>query len=66
MITSVGASTLFGFFLLCSYLFSIQDLDAVIDNAYGQPVLEIFVQCFGVRGAKAAMGFIVVCVWHCG
>lgn len=66
VLTSVIASTIFGFFYLCSLLFSIQDLDAVLDSAYAQPVLTIFEQCFGRRGAQAAMGFIVVCVFHCG
>ncbi|KAM0789229.1 hypothetical protein ACM66B_000072 [Microbotryomycetes sp. NB124-2] len=66
VLTSVGASACFGFFLLSSYLFSIQDLAATIDNPYGQPVLKIFVDVFGETGAIVAFSFVICCVFLCG
>ncbi|KAK4051393.1 polyamine transporter tpo5 [Microbotryomycetes sp. JL201] len=66
VLTSVGASAVFGFFLLSSYLFSIQDLEATIDNPYGQPVLKIFVDVFGETGAIVAFSFVICCVFLCG
>ncbi|KAK4057283.1 polyamine transporter tpo5 [Microbotryomycetes sp. JL221] len=66
VITAVSASSCFGFFLLCSYLFSMQDLDQTINNNYGQPVLQIFVDVFGETGAIVAFSFIIVAVYHCG
>jgi amino acid transporter len=66
VIMSVGVSAIFGFFLLLCYLFSIQDFEATLDSEYGQPVVQIFVDCFGEKGAVAAMTLVIICVWHCG
>ncbi|ORY57983.1 amino acid/polyamine transporter I [Leucosporidium creatinivorum] len=66
VITAVGASSLFGFFLLNSYLFSIQDFDATVNTELGNPVLQIFVDVFGTTGATVAMTFVCLCIWHCG
>lgn len=52
VITAVGASSLFGFFLLLSYLFSIQDFDATIGTELGNPVLQIFVDVFVSRATR--------------
>lgn len=52
---SVGVSALFGFFLLVAYLFCIQDFQATLNNPYGQPVLQIMIDCVGTTGAKALM-----------
>jgi len=66
VISSVGFSSLFGFFVILSFLFSIQDLDATIGSAYAQPVLQIFADIFGTDGAVVLMCLIMICVWHCG
>jgi hypothetical protein len=66
VITSVGASAVFGFFYLAALLFSIQDFDATLNSEVGQPVLQIFVDVFGKTGASAAFGVIIVAVTLCG
>ncbi|KAK0103846.1 hypothetical protein ONS96_004955 [Cadophora gregata f. sp. sojae] len=66
VISSVGFSALFGFFVILSFLFSIQDFDATIGSDYAQPVLQIFVDVFGTDGAVVVMSVVMICVWHCG
>ncbi|KAK6603023.1 amino acid permease [Botrytis cinerea] len=66
VISSVGFSALFGFFVILSFLFSIQDFDNTIASDYGQPVIQIFVDIFGTDGAVVLMCLIMICVWHCG
>ena len=51
VVSSVGFSALFGFFVLMAFLFSIQDFDRTVSSDYGQPVLQIFVDVFGEDGA---------------
>ena len=66
VLMSVGVSAIFGFFLLISLLFSIQNFDTTVDSSVGQPVTQILVDIFGNKGAIALMTLIIVCVWHCG
>lgn len=66
VITSVGASAVFGLFFLLSLLFSIQDFDATVDSEVGQPVLQIFVDVFGKTGATVGFSLIILCVTLCG
>jgi amino acid transporter len=66
VVSSVGFSALFGFFVLMAFLFSIQDFDRVLDSAYRQPVLQILVDVAGEDGALVLFTLIMVCVWHCG
>jgi amino acid transporter len=66
VLTSIGVSAIFGFFLLLCLLFSIQDFANTVGSAYGQPVVQIFVDVFGQKGAMAAMTLVIICVWHCG
>ncbi|KAI9710581.1 MAG: hypothetical protein M1820_002717 [Bogoriella megaspora] len=66
VLTSIGCSAVFGFFLLLCLLFSIQDFDATINSVYEQPVLQILVDIFGANGAIVLMTLVMVCVWHCG
>lgn len=68
VISSVGFSALFGFFVILSFLFSIQNFADTVDPTqnYGQPVLKIFVDIFGTDGAVVLMCLIMICVWHCG
>lgn len=66
VISSVGFSAIFGFFVLLSLLFSIQDFDATLATEYKQPVVQILVDIFGDDGAVVLMCLIMICVWHCG
>lgn len=66
VISSVGFSSLFGFFVILSFLFSIQDFANTVANPYSQPVLTILVNVFGDDGAVVLMCLIMICVWHCG
>ncbi|KAL8870162.1 MAG: hypothetical protein Q9174_003730 [Haloplaca sp. 1 TL-2023] len=63
---SIGVSAIFGFFVILSLLFSIQDFDTVLGSEYDQPVLQILVDLYGENGAIALMTLIMVCVYHCG
>jgi amino acid transporter len=60
VVSSVGFSSLFGFFVLLSFLFSIQDFKATVGSNYGQPVLQIFVDIFGDDGAVVSDNFLIV------
>jgi amino acid transporter len=67
VISSVGFSSLFGFFVILSFLFSIQDFaGTVTSERFSQPVLQILVDIFGDDGAVVLMCLIMICVWHCG
>jgi amino acid transporter len=59
VVSSVGFSSLFGFFVLMALLFSIQDLDVVLNSAYEQPVLQIFVDIAGEDGALALFSLVM-------
>ena len=63
---SVGVSSIFGFFLILSLLFSIQDFPNTVDSEVGQPVIQILVDIFGPKGAIALTTLIILCVWHAG
>lgn len=63
---SISVSAIFGFFLLISLLFSIQDFEATVGSDIGQPVAKILIDIFGNSGAIALMTLAIVCVWHCG
>ncbi|KAK1756674.1 amino-acid permease BAT1 [Echria macrotheca] len=66
VVSSVGFSALFGFFVLMAFLFSIQDFEATLASSYGQPVLQILVDVAGEDGALVLFTLIMICVWHCG
>jgi amino acid transporter len=66
VISSVGFSSIFGFFVLMAFLFSIQDYEKTLSSEYGQPVLQILVDVAGEDGALALFTLIMICVWHCG
>lgn len=63
---SIGVSAIFGFFLLISLLFSIQNFETTVQSDVGQPVVQILIDIFGNAGAIALMTLVIVCVWHCG
>ena len=66
VLMSVGCSAVFGFFLLISLLFSIQNFQNTVESEVEQPVLQILIDVFGENGAIALMTLVIVCVWHCG
>lgn len=66
VLMSVGISAVFGFFLLISLLFSIQDFQRTVDSTVGQPVVQILIDVFGPNGAIALMTLVILCVWHAG
>ena len=64
IIMAIGCSALLGWFLLLGLLFSIQDLDATVGTATGQPVAQIFLDTVGSKGAIVLMvrfWFLSVC-----
>ncbi|KAI4222381.1 MAG: hypothetical protein L6R36_006183 [Xanthoria steineri] len=66
VLMSIGVSALFGFFVILSLLFSIQDFDTTVGSDYEQPVVQILIDIFGESGAIVLMTLIMVCVYHCG
>lgn len=66
VVSSVGFSAIFGFFVLMAFLFSIQDFATTVSSQYSQPVLQILLDVFGEKGALAIFSIIMICVWHCG
>ena len=66
VLMSVGVSSVFGFFLIISLLFSIQDFPGTVSTTYSQPVLKILIDVFGNSGAIALMTLVIVTVWHAG
>ena len=66
VLMSVGVSSIFGFFIILSLLFSIQDFDKTVDSDIGQPVVQILIDIFGNAGAIVLMTLVMVCVYHCG
>lgn len=59
VVSSVGFSAIFGFFVLMALLFSIQNFDDTLNNEYAQPVLKILVDVFGDNGALAVFSVIM-------
>jgi amino acid transporter len=59
VVSSVGFSALFGFFVLMALLFSVQDFEKVLDSTYGQPVLQILVDAAGENGALGLFTLIM-------
>ncbi|KAL8696446.1 MAG: hypothetical protein Q9201_007653 [Fulgogasparrea decipioides] len=66
VLMSIGVSAIFGFFVILSLLFSIQDFDKTVASDIGQPVVQILIDIFGNAGAVVLMTLIMVCVYHCG
>lgn len=59
VVSSVGFSALFGFFVLMAMLFSIQNFEGTLNSTYQQPVLQILVDVFGEDGALALFTLII-------
>ena len=64
LLSSILVSSITGFFLLCCFLFSIQDFNTVLNAP--QPVLQILTDACGNGGGTVLMVLIMLCVWHCG
>ena len=60
VLMSIGASSLFGFFLILSLLFSIQDFPNTVSSKIGQPVVQILIDIFGNNGAIALMTLVIL------
>lgn len=60
IVMAIGVSAILGWYLLLGLLFSIQDLDATVNSATGQPVAQIFLDTVGTDGAIVLM----VCFQH--
>ncbi|KZP23990.1 amino acid transporter [Athelia psychrophila] len=66
IVTAIGMSSLLGFFLLLSLLFSIQDVTGTINSTTGQPVAQIFLDTVGEKGAIVLMTIIIGAIFFCG
>lgn len=66
IIMAIGVSAVFGWFLILGLLFSIQDLDATINSATGQPVTQIFLDTVGEKGAIVLMTIVIGAMYFCG
>uniref|UniRef100_A0A060TFK1 ARAD1D15884p n=1 Tax=Blastobotrys adeninivorans TaxID=409370 RepID=A0A060TFK1_BLAAD len=64
VIGSLGCSAVFGFFVILSLLFSIQDFDRTVNS--DQPVIQILRDVAGDKGAVGLMVLVLLCIWHCG
>ncbi|KAI0795906.1 APC amino acid permease [Abortiporus biennis] len=66
IITAIGVSAVLGWFLILGLLFSIQDYDATVASATGQPVAQIFLDTVGVKGAIVLMVIVIGAMFFCG
>ena len=64
LISAIAGSAFMGLFLLCAFLFSIQDFDTV--RTAPQPVLQILQDACGRKGGTVLMVLIMLCVWQAG
>jgi hypothetical protein len=66
IVMGIGVSAVLGWFLLLGLLFSIQNLDATLNSATGQPVTQIFIDTVGEKGAIVLMVIVIGCMYFCG
>ncbi|EIW74256.1 APC amino acid permease [Coniophora puteana RWD-64-598 SS2] len=66
IVMAIGVSAVLGFFLLLGLLFSIQDLNAVLDSPTGEPVAQIFLDAVGEKGAIVLMVIVIGAMYFCG
>jgi amino acid transporter len=64
VVSSVGFSAVFGWFVLLALLFSVQDFERTVDSPYGQPVLQILVDVAGEDGALGLFCLIMGEFWR--
>lgn len=58
IVMAIGVSAVLGWFLILGLLFSVQDLDNVLNSKTGQPVTQIFLDTVGENGAIVLMVYI--------
>jgi len=66
IVMAIGVSAVLGWFLLLGLLFSIQDLDATLSSATGEPVAQIFLDTVGTKGAIVLMVIVIGAMFFCG
>ncbi|EKM76340.1 hypothetical protein AGABI1DRAFT_45138 [Agaricus bisporus var. burnettii JB137-S8] len=66
IIMAIGVSGVLGWFFILGLLFSIQDLDAVVNSKTGQPVTQIFLDAVGENGAIVLMVIVTAAMFCCG
>ncbi|KAL9545382.1 hypothetical protein MBANPS3_007174 [Mucor bainieri] len=66
MVSSIAVSWAVGFAFLIVLLFSIQDIDAILDSSLHMPVAQLFFDAIGVWGAMGFLVLIVVCQFCTG
>ncbi|KII84881.1 hypothetical protein PLICRDRAFT_45714 [Plicaturopsis crispa FD-325 SS-3] len=66
IVMAIGVSAILGWFLLLGLLFSIQDIDATVNSATGQPVAQIFLDTVGEKGAIVLMVIVIGAMFLCG
>jgi len=66
IVTSIGASALLGWFLILGLLFSIQDFQGTLNTPTGEPVLQIFLDTVGSKGAIVLMVIVIGAMFFCG
>lgn len=66
IIMAIGISTVMGWFFTLGLLFAIQDLDTTIHSPTGQPVIQIFLDAVGPKGAIVLVVIVTGCMYFCG
>jgi hypothetical protein len=66
IIPAIGVSAVLEWFFILGLLFSIQDLEATIGSATGQPVAQIFLDTAGEKGAIVLMVIVIGAMYFCG
>ncbi|KAI5120999.1 hypothetical protein M0805_000460 [Coniferiporia weirii] len=66
IIMAIGVSAVLGWFLVLGLLFSMQDYDATIGSATGEPVAQIFLDTVGEKGAIVLMVIVIGAMFMCG
>ncbi|KAI0044576.1 APC amino acid permease [Auriscalpium vulgare] len=66
IIMAIGVSAVLGWFLILGLLFSIQDYDATVGTATGEPVTQIFLDTVGNKGAIVLMVIVIGAMFFCG
>ena len=66
IIMAIGVSTVIGWIFIIGLLFAIQDLDTTIHSPTGQPVIQIFLDTVGSKGAIVLVVIVTGCMYFCG
>ncbi|SAM02043.1 hypothetical protein [Absidia glauca] len=66
MVTSIITAWIFGFIYLLALLFSIQDMDAVLNTTFNLPVAQVFIDAVGRSVTIGFLILMVVCQYSSG